>query len=463
MKKVIFIIIMLVTGNMVTRAQLTPFFTNSIENGIVDYATDRLFINDVMDLPLDNSYKINKNIRNWAKDFFNANTGYKLNQESDKISQTIEYFYKTEFSKKTTPRGEKMGLSAPLVYSNQYIVTYRVFYGHASDDVVINEDIATFDRNDGHRMTVKEIFKCDENTISKLMKENLPEGFSTILNPENEIKVVSAGIGRKTIDVAGTLFKGCTTVCQIPFEDAREYLTEKAYKMHGMLISNEGTIFSDMAPVSWAKSFFVYLFNKTSISYGKYHNISTDKNYYAQLDVKYDFDKDGNVRNKKSKPKIYLEVPSDDNNKEAYLEFSKSDASSFIEHLKDYQKDFNNWKKKMSSQNFKKYKLSDNDDGKTNISFFKKGDNKYGYDEGIEYVCQYTYDKYSNSTVIVLTAKNKQGVEKKSLKLGSNGDKTLSMNVYEDKLSGWTLVIEQPEKEIPEICKAIQNCIDRMK
>jgi hypothetical protein len=37
------------------------------------------------------------------------------------------------------------------------------------------------------------------------------------------------------------------------------------------------------------------------------------------------------------------------------------------------------------------------------------------------------------------------------------------MNVYEDKLSGWTLVIEQPEKEIPEICNAIQNCIDRMK
>ena len=60
MKKTYLIFFLIVSGSLVTKAQLTPFFTNSIENGFIDYATDRLVINDVMFLPLEEEEPVGK-------------------------------------------------------------------------------------------------------------------------------------------------------------------------------------------------------------------------------------------------------------------------------------------------------------------------------------------------------------------------------------------------------------------
>ena len=120
----------------------------------------------------------------------------------------------------------------------------------------------------------------------------------------------------------------------------------------------------------------------------------------------------------------------------------------------------------MLAQNFEKYRVSDNDDGETNVSFYKTDCFTYGYEEDREYVCQYTYDKYSKTTAIVLKSKIEEEVEKKSVNLTpliANSDRNINMNIYDDKLSGWTLIIEQPNKEIPEICKAIQSCVAKMR
>lgn len=466
------VLFMLVTALMLavsikTKAQATPFYTISIENGNKDNATGRLIICEIRFLPeFESNYTLDKNIRNWAKEFFNTNTGIKLANEELNSYRFVESFYEKEFQKKLTPKNEKMGMNTSLEFSNSNLVTYNAFYGHALNDVVCKMDIATFDRNDGHRLTLKDIFKCDENTIKKLMLENKPEGFPCEISSANDIKIVNVGINRKTIDVAGSVFQGSTAVYQIPFEDAAEYLTEKAYKMHGMVVTRMGTAFSDEGMNSYAVKYFKHLLANSFVSLGKYHNTFNDRDYSSQLDVKYDFDKDGKIKIKNSKARLYFEVPSDDDNKEAYLEFSKSEAKSFVDDLQKYLKDYNSWKKKMASQKFAKYKPTTSGDGKCNISFYRVDNNSYGYDENREYICQFVYDKYLNKTAIILKVGKKEGTFKKLLNLtplASNSDKNLNMEIREDKLSGWTLVIENPDKEIAEICKAIQICIDKMK
>ena len=456
-----------VAVNMNVKAQTSPFYTTAIETGEKDNATGRLIICNIISLPaFENDFPLDKNIRNWAKEFFNSNTGYKLTQEEAKNNRTIESFYKSEFQKKTSPKYERMGMNISLEFSNRNFVTYNSFYGYALDDVVCKMDIATFDRTDGHRLTIKEIFKCDENTIKKLMYDNKPKEFPCDLSSANEIKIGNVGINRKSIDVVGTIYKGNTAVYQIPFEDASEYLTEKAYKMHGMLVTRMGTAFSDDGMYSYAVRYFTHLLYNNSVTFGKYQNVYNDRVYYSQLDVKYDFDKEGNIKSKNPKARLYFEIPSDDDNKEAYLEFSKSDAKAFIDDLQKHLKDYNSWKKKMTSQKFAKYKPSTNGDGKCNVSFYRVDNNRFGYDENREFVCQFVYDKIINRTAIVLKSGKKESAVKKLLNLtplASNSDKNINMEIREDNLSGWTLVLEEPDKEIPEICKAIQSCIDKMK
>ena len=279
-------------------AQVTPFYTNSIDNGVVDEATGRYFISDLILLPdMGEAYPLNKNARSWAKDFFNTNTGMKLSQEAEKNYQFIESFYSREFKKKTSPIKEKMGIGLPLLYSNRYFVTYKTLYGHALNDIVTYKvDIATFIRNTGNRMAVKDIFKCDDNKIKRLMFENLPKGLPCDIKSADEIKIINAGINRKTIDVVGSIYKDNTAVYEIPFEDAEEYLTDNAYKMHGAIYTNKGTIFSDDALVSYTDRLFSHLLLNSSLSYGSYHNISLDKDFGVQLDKKYDFNKDGEIK-----------------------------------------------------------------------------------------------------------------------------------------------------------------------
>ncbi len=466
--KVLFVMVtaLIFAVSVKMKAQSSPFYTTAIETGEKDNATGRLVIDDIFFLPdFENNYTLDKNIRNWARDFYNTNSGFTLAQEEATNYRTIEIFYKKEFQKKTTPKNEKMGMNISLEFSNGNFVTYNAFYGHALNDVVCKMDIATFDRNDGHRLTLKEVFKCDENTIKKLMYENKPEGFPYDVSSASDIKIVNVGINRKSIDVAGSVFQGSTAVYQIPFEDASEYLTEKAYKMHGMVVTRMGTEFSDEGIYSHAVKYFEHLLANSSVSLGKYHNLFNDRDFSSQLDVKYDFDKDGKIRSKNPKARLYFEVPSDDDNKEAYLEFSKSEAKSFVDDLQKYLKDYNSWKKKMTSQKFAKYKPTTNGDGKCNISFYRVNNNSYGYDENREYICQFIYDKYFNKAVIILKVGKKEGTVKKLLNLtslASNSDKNLNMEIREDKLSGWTLVIDDPDKEIPEICKAIQSCIEKM-
>ena len=164
--------------------------------------------------------------------------------------------------------------------------------------------------------------------------------------------------------------------------------------------------------------------------------------------------------------RLYLEIPCDDDNKETYMEFSKTDAKSFVDDLQKYLKDYNSWKKKMTSQKFEKYKPSTSGNGKTNISFYRVDNNSYSYEENMEFLCQFVYEKITKKTAIVLKSGKKEGAVKKLLNLtplASNSDKNLNMELIEDKLSGWTLVLDDPDKEIPEICKAIQSCIDIMK
>ena len=466
MKKNFFYIILLafvLDINTPLKAQITPLFTNSVENGIVDEATGRLFINDVAFLPNLDNYAINKNVRNWAKDFFNSNTGITLTQESEKNYQLIEYYYRNEFQKKTTPQKETMGISAPLLYSNKNFVTYKVIYGHYLNGLTYKTDIATFVRSNGNRMSIKDIFTCDENTIKKLMFNNLPKDKPCDLKSANDIKIVSVGINRKSIDVVGSFFKDNTTIFEIPFEDAAEYLTDNAYKMHGAIVKNKGTFYSDKGPASWLDNYFIYLLRKNSVSYGKYHNINANKEFFVQIDKKYDFDKDGVLKSKNPKDKLYFEVPSDDDNKEAYVEFSKSSAKDFIDDLQDQLKEFLSWKKKMESQKYAKYKLEDRDKEEINAAFYRKGDNTYGYEEKMDYSYQYTYFKKLGEAALVMKGIRKPSDSQKQLDLGSIGNKNLKMDLLEDNLSGWSLVLEQPEKEIPEICKAIQSCIDLMK
>ncbi len=468
-KNVIFVLVnaLLFAVSMNLKAQISPFYTIALEGGEKDNATDRLFINNILLLPdYESSYPLDKAIRNWTKEFLNTNTGYKLVHEDAINYRTIESFYKKEFQKKTAPKHEKMGISIFLDYSNQHFVTYRVFYGHALNEVLCKMDIATFNRSDGHRMTIKDIFKCDENTIKKLMFDNRPKEFPCDLTSANDITIENVGINRETIDVVGTIFKNSTAVYQIPFENAAEFLTEKAYKMHGMVITRKGTIFSDDGMSSSAVNYFTYLLNNNSVSYGKYFNVYNNRDYSSQLDVKYDFDKDGKIKSKNPKERLYLEIPSDDENKYAFLEFSKTDAKSFAENLQKYLKEYNSWNKKMISQKFAKYKPLTSGEGKCNISFYRVDGNSYGYDENQEYICQFIYNKISNSTAIVLRSGKKEGVVKKLLNLtplASNSEKNLNMEIREDKLSGWTLVLADPEKELPDICKAIQRCIEKMK
>lgn len=453
--------------NISLKAQTSPFYTTSIETGEKDNATGRLFIGNIISLPdFENAYPLDKNIRNWAKEFLNTNTGFKLTQEEAKNYRTIESFYKKEFLNGTTPQNEKMGINISLEFSSRHFVTYNAFFGHALSDVVCKMDIATFDRNDGHRLTIKEIFKCDDNTIKKLMYDNRPKEFPFGLSSANDITIVNAGINRKTIDVTGTILSGSTAVYQIPFEDAAEYLTEKAYNMHGMVVTRMGTSFSEDGMYSYAVKYFAHLLNNSAVTLGKYHNIYNDRNYSSQLDVKFDFDKDGKIKSKNPKTRLYLEIPSDDENKEVYLEFSKSDAKSFVDDLQKYLKEYNSWKKKMISQKFEKYKPSTSGDGKSNISFYRVDNNSYSYEENREFVCQFIYEKVTKKTSIVLKSGKKEGVAKKLLNLtplASSSDKNLNMEIREDKLSGWTLVLDDPDKEIPEISKAIQSCINKMK
>ena len=81
---------------------------------------------------------------------------------------------------------------------------------------------------------------------------NLPKGLPCDINSANEIKIISAGINRKTIDVVSTIYKENPAVYEIPFEVAEEYLTETAYRMHGPATTNKGTIFSDDGMYSFA-------------------------------------------------------------------------------------------------------------------------------------------------------------------------------------------------------------------
>ena len=447
--------------NSSIEAQVTPLFTIGTENAFIDEATNRVFMNDVIVIPELAPYRLNTNVRGWIKDFFNTNTGFVLSQEKD--DKQIEVFYKKEFQKRTSPNNEKMGVSVPFLYSNKKIVTYKAIFGHYLNGVTYKVDIATFSRKTGNRLTVKDIFKCDDNTIKKLMFENLPKKMPCDLKTATDIKIISAGINRKSIDVVGTIYKENTATFEIPFEDAVQYLTNEAYEMHGVVIKSKGTIFSDDEPVSWTNMLFRYWLLKESLSYGKYHNEFLDEDFVVQLDKKYDFDKDGELKSKNPRDRIYMEIPSDDDNKEAFMEFTKSSANSFVEELREQLKDYLEWKKKMESQNFSKYKLEDNGGEEANFSYYRKDDNSYGYVEDVEYIYQFTYDNKLRTTAIVIKQKNKSGVDKKRFKLGEDSERTYSLGAREDKLSGWTLILEQPDREIPAICKAIESCIEMMK
>ena len=84
-------------------------------------------------------------------------------------------------------------------------------------------------------------------------------------------------------------------------------------------------------------------------------------------------------------------------------------------------------------------------------------------EENIEFVYQNVYYKKIGTTAFVVKSGKKTGVVKKLLNLGSTAEENINMELSEDKLSGWTLIMNEPEKEIPELCEAIQNCIDKMK
>lgn len=450
-------------------AQNNPWFTPTYF-GSIDYATNRFFIGGIMFViqPDQINQPLIRSISNWAIDFFNSNTGMNF---IDEKTDPFSLYYEKIFKNKTKPLNETMGLGMPLVYDNKFFVTYKAQFGHTLNETTYKTDVATFERTDGHRLSMEEIFECESSVIKKMMLENIPSSFPCDIKAPEDIKIFSAGLNKNTVDVVGTICKGNTAVYQIPYSEALDYLTDKVYKLCGLqsmcssyekkskrLDGMNTDINSD------TELFFSYLLNKEESTFGLYHNVCLDKDFVVQLDSKYDLDKEGLHRNKNPKKRIYIEIPSDDANKEAYLEFSKSDAESFISLLQNHQKDYNSWLKKMQSQQFSKYKLIDQGKGESNISYFIRDSKLYGYEENRSFIIQYVYFKPTNSTALLLKTGKKTGFVKRLLHLSSSNESgTQDIELYEDKLSGWTLVFQEPEKEIPELCKAITNCIDNIK
>lgn len=497
MKNKLLLISFLVLGVrcFTSTAQVSPFFISVYgDPGYYDDATDRYYIQDIQDLPTELSFPLNNNIRSWVKSFFNARTGFYLGQESlnndaNNPYNRIECYYEHTFTSKTTPENETMGIATKLVYKNKNYVTYKAEFGSNGrfKKAICETELATFVRKDGRRLSLNDIFNCDESIIKEQMFKFLPDHYPCDLSSAKDIKILSAGIDKYTIDVVGTIYKNNSIVFEIPIESVQEYLTPLACSLNmGIIINRDEKIKSyKIEKNNRLEHYFRHLMRNESVTCASYYNDYLNKNFSIQIDAKYDFDyKDDSesvmdrigedyvskesYESKNPKRRIYLEVPSVDETKEVYLEFSKSKAESFIDELKNQLKKYDKWVKKMESQKFDKYKLEKQGGDNCKVFYYRPrlGEVSYGYIDNREYVYQYTYDKKTGKTALLLKSVYKKGtqVDKKRFKISSD-IKTSNNDSYEmiDPYNGYMLIFNEPENEISQLCDALQTAIQQLK
>lgn len=504
--KVVFSILSLfLSGSTYVAAQVTPFCISDYgDPGLFDQATNRYYIQSILDLPTESSYPLNQNIRSWAKDFFNTKTGYNLGQEPTVYDHNnqynrIEFFYQHNFTNKIAPENEMMGLSTNLVYKNKNYVTYKAEFGSngSQNKPIYETELATFLRKDGSKLTINDIFNCDEQKIKEIMFKVLPDYYPCDLSSAKDIKILSAGVNRYTIDVVGTIYKNNAIVFSLPIEDVNEYLTPLAHSLNNNItISRDEKIKSYMgAKSSNLEAMFLHLMRNNSVTIGRYHNDCLNKDFSIQLDAKYDFefsDDDNNagfnafgfnssgsnslgedhvIREKYTsrnpRKRLYLEVPSDDDTKEVFLEFSKSRAESFINELKGQLERYNKWVKDMESQKFAKYQLKKQGGEECCVFYFRPKANNvsYGYVDDRDYEYYYTYNKGIGKTALYIKSVYKKGTQIDRRRFRMSSDIKSSSTAFEmiDPFNGYTLLFIDPNKEIPQLCKALEDAIKQMK
>lgn len=108
-------------------------------------------------------------------------------------------------------------------YEDETIVTFESRMVDTDDETWTTEDCATFSKRDGHRLTLKEIFACNEQGVKQLMWNARGQLRLDVDKPESLV-VGNCGITDGWVVVIGPAHNSIGSAFRIKYETAEPYL-----------------------------------------------------------------------------------------------------------------------------------------------------------------------------------------------------------------------------------------------
>lgn len=174
-----------------------------------------------VDFPVDGEVHALDSVKAWICDILNMDEPQGLNEANfeNVMQQSYETFLKED-------SGVSRRVEIMRSYEDEEIVTYQSQVVDRDTATWQDEDCASFSKKDGHRLSIREIFKCPERKIKQLMwqfRGDLPVGVS---GPD-ELVVGDAGYIDGWVVVIGPAQGYTGAAYRIRYQVAEPYLKGK--------------------------------------------------------------------------------------------------------------------------------------------------------------------------------------------------------------------------------------------
>jgi hypothetical protein len=171
-----------------------------------------------VDFPLTGNAAAMRSVKRWICDVLDIDTPQTMDESN------FENFLRVSCSQYFETGGQsKRKVEISRTYEDNTLVTYESLVEDRDSETWVSADCATFSKIDGHRLTVKEIFKCGEAQIKQLMWQYRGDLPMEVSKPE-ELVVGDAGYIDGWVVVIGPAYHHTGAEYRIRYEAAQPYL-----------------------------------------------------------------------------------------------------------------------------------------------------------------------------------------------------------------------------------------------
>lgn len=197
-------------------ADAEDFFTT--KNFACREKTDSMSFAATADFPVSGNAPAMQGVKRWMCDVLETDAPRQIGEsEFDKVMHTScnQYFANGGRSSRK--------IEITRSFEDEDLVTYESTVEDKDSETWVSCDCASFSKADGHRLTVNEIFKCNERQIKQLMwqyRGNLPME----VTDADELAIGNAGYIDGWVIVIGPAYHYTGAEFRIRYETAQPYL-----------------------------------------------------------------------------------------------------------------------------------------------------------------------------------------------------------------------------------------------